>query len=106
MDKVEQYDTLTDAINSLRQQGYTEDFNLKEDCIECELNAAMLFPDDFHIDKVFRFYGPSDPDDESILYAISSEKYKLKGIMVNGYGVSSDPLTQEMIEKLAVNPVA
>ena len=51
--------------------------------------------------KVFRFYGPSDVDDESILYAISSEKYDLKGILVNGYGVSSDALTQEMVEKLA-----
>jgi hypothetical protein len=100
MKRIEQYDTLTEAIKSLRQQGYSEDFNLKEDCIECQLGEINLFPDDFHIEKVFRFYGASDPDDESILYAISSAKYGLKGIMVNGYGMSSDALTQEMIEKL------
>ena len=98
---MENYDSLSVAINALRLQGYTEDFNLKEDRLECEVNEINLFPTDFHIDKVFRFYGPSDVDDESILYAISSLKFHLKGLLVNGYGVSSDALTQEMIEKLA-----
>jgi len=101
MEAIEQYDTLTDAINSLRQQGYVEDFNLQTSCIEGRMGKFLLHPNEFQIDKVFRFYGPSDPDDESILYAISSDKYGLKGIMVNGYGASSDSLTQEMIEKLA-----
>jgi hypothetical protein len=94
------YDSLDQAIRILRTQGYTEDFNLKEDCLECEVREINLFPEEFHIEKVFRFYGASDPDDESILYAISSEKYQLKGILVNGYGVSSDLLTQEMVNKL------
>ena len=94
------YDTLTEAISALRQQGYTEDFNLKEDCIECELAAISLFPHEFEIDAIYRFFGASDPDDESILYAISSDTHHLKGILVNGYGVSADVLTQEMIEKL------
>lgn len=98
---MENYDSLSVAINALRLQGYTEDFNLKEDCLVCTVNEINLFPEDFHIDKVFRFYGPSDVDDESILYAVSSPKFHLKGLLVNGYGVSSDTLTQEMVEKLA-----
>lgn len=98
---MEQYDSLSLAINALYAQGYTEDFNLKPDCIDCRDASLRLHPHEFEIDKVFRFYGPSDPDDESILYAISSEKYTLKGILVNGYGISSDPLTQEMVAKLA-----
>jgi len=97
---VEHYDTLTDAINNLRHQGYTEDFNLNANCIDCKMGEIELHPHEFEIDKVFRFYGPSDPDDESILYAISSPKYSLRGILVDGYGTSSDPLTQDMIEKL------
>ena len=42
---------------------------------------------------------------DTLLQAIEAlrgaEKYDLKGILVNGYGVSSDALTQEMVEKLA-----
>ena len=97
---MEQYDTLSEAMTALRAQGYTEDFNLKSHCLECQLDEIELFPHEFEIDKVFRFYGPSDPDDESILYAISSDTYDLKGLLVNGYGFSADNLTQEMVEKL------
>ncbi len=100
MSPVEQYDTLVQAIEALRAQGYVEDFNLQSHCIDCRDATLELYPDDFDIVKVFRFYGPSDVDDESILYAIASEKYNLKGILVNGFGVSSDPLTAEMVEKL------
>src|SRR5262245_22929381 len=97
---LEQYDTLSEAMAALRAQGYTEDFNLQMHCLECTVHEIELFPHEFEIDKVFRFYGPSDPDDESILYAISSDKYELKGLLVNGYGFSADNLTQEMVEKI------
>jgi hypothetical protein len=99
--KKEQYDTLLQAIEALRTQGYTEDFNLKANCLDCRDATIQLHPQDFDIDKIFRFYGLSDVDDESILYAISSDKYNLKGILVNGYGATSDPLTEDMVAKLA-----
>jgi len=99
--KQEQYDTMLQAIEALRKQGYTEDFNLQANCLDCRDNTMQLEPHEFEIDKVFRFYGPSDVDDESILYAISSEKFQLKGILVNGYGVSADPLTAAMVRKLS-----
>jgi hypothetical protein len=100
MESIEQYDTLLQAINALRKQGYTEDFNLQTHCLECRLGEIQLFPHEFDIDKVFRFYGLSDVDDESILYAVSSGKYELKGLLVNGYGTSADVMTQEMVDKL------
>jgi hypothetical protein len=98
---MEQYETLSQAITALRAQGYTEDFNLQSHCLDCRLGEIQLFPHEFEIDKVFRFYGASDPDDESILYAVSSNVFDLKGLLVNGYGVSSDSLTQEMVQKLS-----
>ena len=101
MKPIEQYDTLSEGIEALRSQGYTEDFNLKPNCLECRHGEIILFPHEFVIDKTFRFYGPSDVDDESILFAISSAKHKLKGLLVNGYGSTSDIPTQEMIEKLS-----
>jgi hypothetical protein len=94
------YTTLVDGINDLRQKGYTEDFNLKQNCIECRNGEYKIFHNEFQIDSFYRFEQFSDPSDESILYAVSSEKYKLKGILVNGYGVSSEPVTNEMLEKL------
>ena len=92
--------TLSEVTNLLRERGYTMDFNLKEDCLECSGNFLKLFPGDFVIDKIYRFEGASDPADEAIVYAVSSEKFKMKGVLVNGYGTSSDKLTNEVIAAL------
>ena len=97
---MESYSTLVDAINGLQKQGYTEDFNLKEDHIYCTNSKHQLSPDDFKVDTVFRFEGESDPEDQTILYAISSEKYHLKGLLVNAYGIYSDSGANEIIKKL------
>jgi hypothetical protein len=92
--------TVSEVINNLKKEGYTVDFNLKENGLECSGNYLIIFPDEFVIDKSYRFEGPSDPADEAVVYAISSAKYNVKGILVNGYGVYSEPLTQEMIQAL------
>lgn len=74
-----EFDTITDAVNSLRKEGYTEDFNLRPNCLECRDGHFLIFYDEFQVDKFYRFEGMSDPADSSILYAISSNKYNLKG---------------------------
>lgn len=95
--------TLVETLNKLRKEGYTEDFNLRQNCLECREGAFKIFHDEFQIDKIFRFEGMTDPGDESILYAISSEKYGLKGVLVNAFGIYADPLTNEMVQKLKEN---
>ena len=98
------YNTLSEAITDLQQQGYTEDLNLRSDCIECQALDQKLYADQFEIDKVFRFEGDSNPDDSSILFAISAPQIPLKGLLVDAYGVYADPLTTEMIQKLKFKP--
>jgi hypothetical protein len=95
------YTTVIDTLNSLKQEGYVLDFNLTPDCVECKSANIKLYPDNFVIDKFFRFEGASNPDDSAIVYAISS-KNKLKGTLVDAYGVYADSLTTEMIEKLKI----
>lgn len=92
--------TLSETLEGLKAKGYTEDFNLKADCIDCGSGQLKHFPSDFHIDKYFRFEGQTDPADAAIVYAISSVKHNVKGVLVNAYGVYSDALTDEMLTKL------
>ncbi|MCB0455929.1 MAG: phosphoribosylpyrophosphate synthetase [Flavobacteriaceae bacterium] len=95
------YNNLVEGINDLKKQGYTEDFNLKENCLECRNGQYKVFHNEFEIDQWFRIEGDdSSANNSSILYAISSEKYKLKGIMVNAYGVYSNSIADEMLSKL------
>ncbi len=95
-------DTLFQAITQLRKDGYVEDFNLQQNCLECSAQNFKVFHDEFVIDKVFRFEGESDPADEATLYAISAPKYNIKGILVNGAGIYTEDITNEMLDTLQI----
>ena len=97
---MENYPTLSETMNDLRKEGYTEDFNLQQNCLECRDGQFQVFADEFKVDKFFRFEGASNPSDSSILYAISSDSKNLKGLLVNAYGIYSEPVTDEMLAKL------
>lgn len=96
--------TLSEVLNKLKNEGYTVDFNLKENCLVCQGNALEVDPEDFVVDRHFRFEGQSDPGDEAIVYAISSVKHDVKGTLVNGYGIYSDSLSDKMIKALSTPP--
>ena len=98
---MESYNTLTEAMEGLSAQGYVEGFNLKQDCIESHEHKYQIQHHEFEIDKFFRFEGETDPADEAILYAVSSKRYSLKGLLVTAYGIYSEPLVDEMMKKLA-----
>lgn len=95
------YTTLSEAVNDLAKRGYTANFNICDDCIECAENSLLLHPEEFEIDEVYRFQEMSDVDNESILYAISSPQKKVKGLLVNAYGIYSETAANELIEKLS-----
>ncbi|MCP2044278.1 phosphoribosylpyrophosphate synthetase [Pontibacter sp. HSC-36F09] len=93
------YPTLSGALNDLKKRGYTEDFNLKENCIVCASKSLELKPEEFYIDEVHRFEGMSNPDDNSVIYAISSSS-GVKGVLVDAYGPYAQAITPEMAQKL------
>lgn len=103
IDLPESFGSLSETINGLIELGYTHDFNIHEECLKCNQTDTILQPEDFQIDKVYRFEGASDPEDQSILYAISSTKFEMKGTLVNGYGISADQESSKLIEKLQTN---
>ena len=55
--------------------------------------------DQLDIDKVYRFEGTSNPDDNCILYAISADD-NIKGVLVDGYGVSGGQTSVALAKKL------
>lgn len=94
------YDTLSQTVESLKQQGYDLDFNIHEECLACHRTHTELSPEDFEIDAVYRFEGESNPDDEAVVYAISSPRYGVKGVLVNAYGIYADSASSALVQKL------
>lgn len=96
------YLTVSEALNDLFKRGYILDFALlKEgDCIYCHNQNHSLNAEDFEIDEVYRFEGDTDPGDEMILFAISSNKHNIKGTLLNAFGIYADSNNSKIIEKL------
>lgn len=96
-----QYDTVSQAVDDLKVRGYSTDFNLAADGLKCSQMPGPLKASEFEITEVYRFEGDSDPADEAVVYAIESQ-HGLKGVLVNGYGASSNALSDDMVKKLKI----
>ena len=96
------YETVSEAVSDLMRRGYTENFIRDEgtECLICNSPSICLPPEYYTIDEVHRFEGMTDPADEMIVFAISSEKLSIKGIVVNGYGVYGDTETSRIVQDL------
>lgn len=91
------YETVSQAVQDLQQRGYELDFNLQDNCLVC--HTDQFGTDEFEITECYRFEGASDPADEAIVYGVEASN-GLKGILVNGYGIYSDRLSSEIEQKL------
>lgn len=96
------YDTSSEAINALVSKGYDHNFNLKDEVLYCHTKDTSLQPDEFQIDEVHRFEGETNPDDEVVVYAISSNIANIKGVLVNAFGVYAETISAQLVEKLKI----
>ncbi len=95
------YATLTEALDDLKRRGYTLDFALRPNCIECGAAQLQLQPDEFEIKEVYRFEGASSPDDNDVVYAIEG-KHGQKGVITDAYGAYATQYDTEMLAKLRI----
>lgn len=93
------YDSLIDALDDLKKRGYDADFATQTVCLYCSDLDLRLNPEEFSVDEIYRFEGECNPDDSSVLYAISSST-GVKGTLVDAYGAYSDSLSFDMSKKL------
>jgi hypothetical protein len=96
------YNSLLEAVNDLKKRGYTQDFSLKENGVCCVDLNIELHPEDFNVEEYYRFEGMSNPSDNSVVYAINSNK-GVKGVLIDAYGMYSENVTPEMTKKLTVS---
>jgi hypothetical protein len=100
---VKPYDTMTEALDDLYKQGFTSDLNLITR--GSFTNEGILPIQDFIIIRTIRFENYSDPAENAILYAITSHKHRIKGTLVNGFAIYSDPLTDLFINSIRLQRI-
>ena len=93
------FDTLVEALQSLKAEGYQYDFNLISNGLHCKELDLKVGAADFQVEEIHRFEGDSNPDDSSILYVLSTSD-GVKGTMVDAYGAYSGEIDPRILEKL------
>jgi hypothetical protein len=93
-----QYTTLSAAVTALKNLGYIDELTLTEDGLFN--NALPLDPSRCKIDSFHRFEGPSDPADQSIVYAVSCDEPCVKGLLVGAYGANAQDFIHRMVQPL------
>ncbi len=100
------YNNMVEATNDLMKRGYTENLSLEGDTVDDKDKGIQMTPDEFEIDEFYRFEGASNPDDMSIVYAVSSQKYNIKGVLVNAFGTYANTSSSAIDAKLHHNQVS
>src|SRR5450432_3172949 len=103
LNRMHVYDNILEALKDLKTRGFINDFNLIVDTVECRERGIFLMPSQFEIVEHYRFEADTNPADSSVLYAIESADATIKGVLVNAYGVYSDAVSDNMIQKLQVH---
>ena len=93
-------ETLSQAVERLTAAGYQDDFRAERAGLRAVGTGCMHEPESLVIEEVVRFEGPSDPQDEAMLFALRCETHGTKGTYVVAYGPDVDSLDAEMVHRL------
>lgn len=91
------------CVRKLEEKGYTEQFRVEKKILQSLTDKKKKFkPKDVTAVNFYRFEGPSNPDDMSILYAIETTD-GTKGTLIDAYGVYSDDDTGAFMQEVDIN---
>lgn len=88
------YATVSTALEELKKNGYTVDFNIQE-------SRIINNPNDFEIEHIYRYEGNTDPGDEAMVFGIKSITGE-KGVFVAGLSASTDNTATMVLNDLAI----
>lgn len=87
---IDKMTTLSQVMTRLTQRGIHREFRMNENCeMKFENSEKNYQPDEMTIVKTYRFEGPSNPDDNAVLYVIKDTEGNL-GMMIDSYGAGSN----------------
>jgi hypothetical protein len=90
--------TVLDAVRLLEAEGFGTSFSLTADGLKCGGCGRAEAIGRAEVLRVYRFEGPSDPDEEAIVYGLRCPGCDRLGTLVSSFGPSADPeLTDRLV---------
>lgn len=100
MDVNPQPDTVTDAIEALRSEGYTLDYDLVDGELRSEPECSVCAVGEAEVERLYRFEGVSDPGDEMIVFGLHDPATGARGTLAAPFGLAADPELYEHLSSL------
>lgn len=91
--------TLSSLTETALKKGYTENFQVSDGGLLAPSTEVCYLPQEVKIDNFYRFEGPSDPDDNAILYCLQTND-GVKGMLIDSYGAGADEKISEFIKRV------
>ena len=92
--------SVIDALNLLEVEGFTASFGLRGTLLACGVCGATHTTTAFQVVRVYRFEGPSDPDEEAVVYGLVCPVCGSAGAFVSSYGPGADPEIADLLVML------
>ncbi len=82
--------TVLDAVRLLEADGYTASITAAT-TVACTVCGEEHPIGDLVVERVYRFEGPSDPDEEAIVLGVRCGRCAARATIVSAYGPNADP---------------
>ena len=101
---VELMDSEEELVERFRADGYVHHFHLKGEVVLCSECDEEVPAKSVRIDDTARFEGPSNPSDESVVFAVSNGPCGHRGVLVTAYGMAAQDDDAEGLRVLGTEP--
>lgn len=91
--------SLSSCLNKMVSDGYSADFKATSEGLYSINTHRTYYPQEVRVVNFFRFEGPSDPEDNAIMYVIETNDGE-KGTLVDAYGAYSDPQIEKFMKQV------
>ena len=99
--ELNKYDTVVDALNNLKAQGYHHSFKVRDNEAVCLETKEKIKAQDMEIVEFHRFEGDTDPGDMAIIYVVECEN-GINGCIVDAYGMYSDGALNAFLNQVSI----
>ncbi|MGI8710471.1 MAG: hypothetical protein ACR2LA_05720 [Acidimicrobiales bacterium] len=94
-------DTVTEAINHLRAEGYPAEVELVDGCLCWDKDGRTTDVAEAEVEGLYRFEGPSDPGDEMVVFALRDPETDRRGVLASAFGSAADPEVLDQVVGLS-----
>jgi hypothetical protein len=83
--------TVLQAVDKLESNGFGAQFVLRDGALRCSVCGQGHHVQRASVLRVYRFEGPSDPDEEAVVYGLECPNCGAHGTLVSAFGPGADP---------------